>query len=197
MPTIREKLLSVQAQLKAPKNQKNSFWGYKYRSCEDIMEALKPLLAKEKLTLTMCDTIELIWDRFYVKATAELRDAEDNNDIVIRTTAYAREAEDKKGMDVSQITWASSSYARKYCLNAMFLIDDTKDADTMDNTAKAPSTNIKTLDDAKNAISKCNSTIELAMLAKDLAELKSSGALTSEQYEEVKASYNERTKQLK
>lgn len=126
--TLREKLGAVQSELKAPKGQFNSFGKYKYRSCEDILEAVKPLLKKHKATLTLSDEIEEHGDRVYIKAVARFMDTE--TDEVIINTAYARESFDKKGMDESQITGTASSYARKYCLNGLFLIDDTKDADT-------------------------------------------------------------------
>jgi len=126
------KLAKIQRELKAPKGQMNNFGGYKYRSCEDILEAVKPMLGD--IVLTVSDSIELIGDRIYVKATASLSD----NANRLETTAYAREPLSKKGMDESQITGAASSYARKYALNGLFAIDDTKDADTQDNTqAKA------------------------------------------------------------
>lgn len=121
-------LTDIQNELKAPKKRTNSFGGYKYRSCEDILEAVKPLLKKYDVTLTISDTIEEICGRVYVKATAELRNGENIGGYSV--TAYAREAELKKGMDDSQITGAASSYARKYALNGLFLIDDSKDADT-------------------------------------------------------------------
>lgn len=124
------KLLEVQKKLKAPKNQRNSFGNYNYRSAEDILEAVKPLLAEAGLTMTITDSIEAIGGRVYVKATVTIKG--DAEPVVV--SAFARESETKKGMDASQITGAASSYARKYALNGMFLIDDTKDADTMDNT---------------------------------------------------------------
>lgn len=133
--SINDKLLAIQSQLKAPKGQLNKFGGYHYRSCEDILEALKPLLAEQKCTLTLTDEIKLIGTRYYVEATATLN----FNDTSIAVSACAREAETKKGMDDSQITGAASSYARKYALNGLFCIDDTKDADTMDNTKSEPS----------------------------------------------------------
>lgn len=122
----------IQHELKAPKNQENKFGGYRYRSCEDIMEAVKPLLDKNEATLTVADDIVLIGDRYYVKATATLLDSK-GGEVLAQTTAFAREPVAKKGMDESQITGAASSYARKYALNGLFCIDDTKDADTMDN----------------------------------------------------------------
>ena len=123
---MNEKLIKIQNELSVPKNQVNKFGGYNYRSCEDILEALKPLLQKEGLLLTISDELVQIGERYYIKATVRLSD----NTKVFETTGYAREEETKKGMDGSQITGASSSYARKYALNAMFLIDDTKDSDS-------------------------------------------------------------------
>ena len=126
-------LLKIQQELKAPKNQVNNFGKYKYRSCEDILQAVKPLLEKYNFILTMNDEIVEIGGRVYVKATVTLyydSDASDNVKLSsISTTAYAREPAAKKGMDESQITGATSSYARKYALNGMFCIDDAKDAD--------------------------------------------------------------------
>jgi len=121
-----DKLTLIQSELNAPKNRHNSFGNYSYRSLEDILEAVKPLLKREGLVLTLTDTIEYIGDNYYVKAVARLTDGNQE----LQATAYAREALEKKGMDVSQITGSASSYARKYCLNGLFLIDDTKDADT-------------------------------------------------------------------
>ena len=129
---IYEKLINIQSKLKVPKNQHNSFGNYDYRSCEDIFEALKPHLEIEKLMLLMSDELVLIGDRYYVKATATLTDGEET----ISNVAYAREEETKKGMDGSQITGSSSSYARKYALNGLFLIDDVKDNDDNSLTNK-------------------------------------------------------------
>ena len=127
-----EKIVAIQSELKAPKGQYNSFGKYNYRSCEDILEGVKPLLAKHGLVLTIQDGIELIGDRYYVKATATITDGKEQ----LSTDAYARESLDKKGMDASQVTGSTSSYARKYALNGLLAIDDTKDADTMDNSKK-------------------------------------------------------------
>lgn len=129
--TIYEKLLRVQVELKAPKGQYNSFGKYKYRSCEDILTAVKPLLDKVGATITITDEIEHIGDRFYVRAQAAFMDVEKGTSIC--NSAFAREDETKKGMDGSQITGTASSYARKYALNGLLLIDDTKDADTDEN----------------------------------------------------------------
>lgn len=159
---IYEKLTNIQVELKAPKNQRNTFGNYNYRSCEDILEAVKPLLEKHKVTLLIGDEIvaigernpllfkEEVYDnkvkkmkeetrvtgnqRYYVKATATLIDTE--KDMRISTTAYAREEEIKKGMDSSQITGSASSYARKYALNGLFAIDDTKDSDYINTHGK-------------------------------------------------------------
>jgi hypothetical protein len=125
---IYEKLLKIQTELKCNKSQYNSFGKYNYRSCEDILEAAKPLLVKHKLSMQISDELEQVGDRYYIKATATLLDIEDNS--TMSNTAYAREDLDKKGMDGSQITGTASSYARKYALNGLFLIDDTKDSDT-------------------------------------------------------------------
>lgn len=123
-----EKLLNVQTELKSPKNAYNSFGKYNYRSCEDILEGLKPILKKNNATLYITDEIVVLNDRFYVKATAIFVDIESGEKV--QNTAYARESDDIKGMADSQVTGATSSYARKYALNGLFLIDDTKDADT-------------------------------------------------------------------
>lgn len=125
---IYEKLAAIQQELKAPKGQYNSFGMYKYRSCEDILEAVKPICAKHKTALVLLDDIREVSGRFYVVAQAQLHDCESDN--AVTATAFAREPDEKKGMDDSQITGTASSYARKYALNGLFCIDDTKDADT-------------------------------------------------------------------
>lgn len=122
---INDVLQKIQTQLKAPKGQFNSFGKYAYRSCEDILEAVKPLLAENKATLTLSDDVMAVADRIYIKATATLSTGEESRSV----TAYAREEDAKKGMDASQVTGAASSYARKYALNGLFAIDDTKDSD--------------------------------------------------------------------
>jgi hypothetical protein len=126
-----KELIIIQQDLKAPKTQRNNFGGYNYRSCEDILEAVKPLLAEQSCTLTITDDIVMVGERIYLKATATLTNPDGKS---VSTTAFAREPEQKKGMDESQISGMASSYARKYALNGLFCIDDTKDADTMDNT---------------------------------------------------------------
>lgn len=121
-----KELVSIQSELKAPKGQFNSFGKYKYRSCEDVLEALKPLLKENECFLNMSDEIVLIGDRYYIKATATITN---NSGTSLSVSAFAREEESKKGMDASQLTGATSSYARKYALNGLFAIDDNKDAD--------------------------------------------------------------------
>ena len=128
MTTIHTKLNAIQSALKAPKTQENKFGGYKYRKAEDILESVKPLLKANGCTLTCTDELVLIGDRYYIKATATITAIEDGSSV--STTAFAREEEEKKGMDGSQVTGASSSYARKYALNGLLCIDDTADSDT-------------------------------------------------------------------
>ena len=128
MSTLIERLAAIQSRLHAPKNQRNEFGKYNYRSCEDILEAVKPLL--NGLVLTITDDVTEVGGRIYVKATATVTDGAES----ITATAFAREAETRKGMDESQITGSASSYARKYALNGLLLIDDNKDADSQDNS---------------------------------------------------------------
>ncbi|MDI9934724.1 ERF family protein [Rhodococcus sp. IEGM 1351] len=135
--TIHSRLRAVQTELNAPKSQRNDFGNYDYRSAEDILEAVKPLLKQHELTLVVADDIDMIGDRYYVKATARVYDDKNN---FMEVTAYAREAADKKGMDAAQVTGATSSYARKYALNGLFAIDDSKDADSNEHTAQRKST---------------------------------------------------------
>ena len=131
---IYEKLSNIQNELKAPKGQKNTFGKYNYRSCEDILEAVKPLCKKHKAVLILNDELVNIGERYYIKASVILNDFSMDERII--NTAYARESDIKKGMDQSQITGTASSYARKYALNGLFNIDDTKDADTDEYTKK-------------------------------------------------------------
>jgi len=168
---IHDKLIKIQKALKAPKGQFNSFGNYKYRSCEDILEAVKPLLNDATLILT--DELVLVGDRYYIKATALFEDKEEN----IAVHAWARESLDKKGMDASQITGTASSYARKYALNGLFLIDDTKDADTMDNTTNggnndkpASTSKVSTLKDKLKADQPANGNGITAEQWKDVQE---------------------------
>lgn len=135
MKEINKKLMALQQELKAPKSQYNEFNKFNYRSCEDILEAVKPLLASQGLTLTLSDQMEYIGQRYYIKATATLSDGEDE----ITATAYAREDERRAGMSESQVTGCSSSYARKYCLAGLLCLDDTKDSDAFNNRREQPS----------------------------------------------------------
>lgn len=132
---IAEKLLKIQEKLKAPKGQYNSFGKYYYRSCEDILEAVKPLCVENKVVLQITDGVKEVGNRIYVVATAKLVDVEDNT--ATESTGFAREEENKKGMDGAQITGSCSSYARKYALNGLFCIDDTKDPDELPPVEKA------------------------------------------------------------
>ena len=132
---IRHKLQGIQGLLKAPKGQTNKFGGYKYRSAEDILESVKPLLDQWGVILTVSDEVVEIGGRVYVKATARITDSEHDNSV--ETTAFAREAEVKKGMDEAQITGSASSYARKYALNGLLCIDDTKDPDATNDHGKS------------------------------------------------------------
>ena len=186
---IYEKLSNIQNELKAPKGQFNKFGGYKYRSCEDILEAVKPLCKKYKTTLILSDEIVVLGEgntriieddeertrrqictgqRFYIKAIATLYDTENNNEQVWNM-AYAREEENKKGMDGSQITGTASSYARKYALNGLFNIDDTKDADTDEFTKQQQIDDDKVID--KTKVQALNKSIENAGITDDIVEL--------------------------
>lgn len=131
---LSNKLCAIQSKLKAPKGQFNKFGKYNYRNCEDILEAVKPLLADACMSIVISDDVKLVGDRVYVVATVTLCDGKDS----VSNTAFAREDLAKKGMDASQITGAASSYARKYALNGMFCIDDTRDVDSHDNSASQP-----------------------------------------------------------
>lgn len=162
---VYEKLMKIQTELKAPKSQFNSFGRYNYRSQEDILEALKPLLAEHKAVISISDEIVLIGDRYYVKATATLIDIEKGDKVEV--SAYAREDETKKGMDLSQLTGSTSSYARKYALNGLFAIDDTKDSDYTNKhdtkTVDKPRSNPKANEQVKYVCSDCNIEINQAV----------------------------------
>ena len=171
---INEKLMRIQTQIKAPKNLYNSFGKYKYRNAEGICEAVKPFLEKENVSLILLDDVMAVGNRFYVKAIARLTDNENGDSV--EATAFARESETKKGMDDSQITGTASSYARKYALNGLFLLDDTKDADTMDNTEKpkaAPKAKAKTEQGNKDMLIHSIATMakELGANSEDLKEV--------------------------
>ncbi len=177
-------LAKIQALVKAPKGQFNNFGKYKYRSCEDIVEAIKPVINPLGFALTLSDEVILIGQRFYIKATATLTDGKET----YTATAFAREEEVKKGMDGSQITGASSSYARKYALNGLFAIDDTNDADSI-NTGKeelktaSPAISDKDKDYLTELLE--NSTYEEEIRKKMYVRL--NGIETMEDYEKAKA----------
>lgn len=162
MKALNEKLAKIQHDLNAPKNQRNNFGNYNYRSCEDILQAVKPLLGD--LTLTISDDIQVIGDRVYVKATATISDGEHS----VSTQAFARESLTKKGMDESQITGSTSSYARKYALNGLLLIDDNKDADSRDNR-NAHKEKEEALQEAIKKLKPSIDTIKSALAESDLS----------------------------
>lgn len=142
MKNIIEKLNEIQQELKVPKSQRNDFGKYNYRSCEDILESVKPILGKTKTVLTITDEVVAIGNDNYVKAIATLF----FEDEKLEVSALAKEAKEQKGMSSAQITGATSSYARKYALNGLFAIDDTKDADTQDNASVTPKTAPKSVE---------------------------------------------------
>lgn len=148
--TFHQKLINLVGELKAPKGQKNTFGKYNFRSAEDILEAVKPLAVKYELLPNLSDEIVQIGDRYYIKATASISD----KNTTKSATGYARESETKKGMDDSQITGTASSYARKYAMNGLYLIDDTKDSDSDEyqNSQKKPARNEKIIDETKQVI---------------------------------------------
>lgn len=154
-----KELLQIQSELKAPKGQFNAYGKYKYRSCEDILEAVKPILKKNNCTLLLSDSLIYVGERYYIKATATLVNAEGKS---VSTEAYAREEETKKGMDASQITGASSSYARKYALNGLLCIDDNKDSDTTNTGDNAPAAPAKTSKEDNAEVEKAIAEINAA-----------------------------------
>jgi len=183
---VYEKLLQIQSKLKVPKGQYNEFGKYKYRSCEDILEALKPLLAEVKAAVILNDEIVQVGERIYVKATASFIDIEDKQTIT--TTAYAREEETKKGMDGSQITGASSSYARKYALNGLFAIDDNKDSDATNNQGDST--------DKPNTSNKSNAELSEAQIKRLFAIAYSAGINKEKVEKQVKGSFKKDVKDL-
>lgn len=186
MADLTKKLATIQSRLKAPKDQYNTFGKYKYRSCEDILEALKPLANEQGCTITIEDSPIMVGEWHYIQATATLSDGYNSKSV----KAYARESETKSGMDSSQITGTASSYARKYALNGLFAIDDTKDADTMDNRPKAePNPEAKELAKVKAQLKQAKTADEI----KNVLSL----YLYSELKEQVKELCKERGKELK
>ena len=186
--SIYDKLFNIQQKLNAPKNQRNNFGNYNYRSCEDILEAVKPLLSENKCVLKLSDEIIYTGERYHVKAIATLTDIETGEKE--SANGWAREEENKKGMDGSQITGASSSYARKYALNGLFCIDDNKDSDSTnthgkDNKKNSPSLSnaqVKRLYALANKAGYDNTKIEQMISAKYKKDIKS---LSKEEYDHV------------
>ena len=160
-----KELLQIQSELKAPKGQFNAYGKYKYRSCEDILEAVKPILKKNNCALLLSDSLIYVGERYYIKATATLVNAEGKS---VSTEAYAREEETKKGMDASQITGASSSYARKYALNGLLCIDDNKDSDTTNTGDNTPAAPVKTSKEDNAEVEKAIAEINAAKSKEDL-----------------------------
>ena len=188
-----EALIKIQSELKAPKSQYNSFGKYSYRNAEDILEAVKPLLSKYNATMYITDEVVEVGSRIYVKATVTLSDGKET----ITASAYAREPEDRKGMDASQITGATSSYARKYALNGLFAIDDTKDADTNEareqaNNAPAEKPKSKFTDEQMAQMKKWN---DGTFTAEELADIKKrlAGKDFAKVIEETQGEYEKRT----
>lgn len=186
MADLTKKLATIQSRLKAPKNQYNSFGKYKYRSCEDILEALKPLANEQGCTITIEDSPIMVGEWHYIQATATLSDGYNSKSV----KAYARESETKSGMDSSQITGTASSYARKYALNGLFAIDDTKDADTMDNRQKVEPNS------AAKELAKVKAQLKQAKTADEIKNVLSL-YLYSELKEQVKELCKARGKELK
>lgn len=160
-----KELINIQQGLKAPKNNFNQFGKYKYRSAEGILEAVKPLLGKNGCTLTITDEVQFVGARYYIKATAELRNSQGES---VSVSALAREEETKKGMDASQITGTASSYARKYALNGLFAIDDTKDADALNTTPEY--TQADEMQKALQGVSEARTRDELKIVWQDFAK---------------------------
>lgn len=178
-------LIEIQNELKAPKNQRNNFGNYNYRSCEDILEAVKPLLKKHNCLLTISDDIVEVGGRVYVKATVTISNKESSYNV----TAYARESESKKGMDSSQLTGATSSYARKYALNGLFLIDDTKDADATNTHGNESKKELDRLPEALKEVDSAKNEGELKVIWEKYSELQKSAAF--------KKSVNNRKNEIK
>jgi hypothetical protein len=191
-----EKLTLIQSELKAPKGQYNSFGKYKYRSCEDIQEAVKPLLKKYNVTLTLSDDLQVIGERYYIKVVATLICNETKESVCV--TSFAREEETKKGMDGSQVTGASSSYARKYALNGLFLIDDTKDSDATNVEAPAPApAPLEITTPKKSTLDKARFSGALDSIIKGfytVEKLRETFELSEEQKAELDKFINEKTK---
>lgn len=202
--SIYAKLIKVQNELKAPKNQYNSFGKYSYRNCEDICESVKPLLLANGLAMFISDNIELIGDRYYIKAIVTVVDTETGETLT--NSALAREEENKKGMDSSQVTGSTSSYARKYALNGMFLIDDTKDSDFTNTHGKENNeeklSRIKGTGLSESQIKRlyaiaAKANVEKSMVLKAIKQefkVEKAELLTKEQYDELCARLEKKIK---
>lgn len=187
-------LLNIQSELKAPKDLTNKFGGYKYRSCESILEELKPILKKYSCELTISDELVNIWERYYIKATVTLQE---EGKPTISVCWYAREEESKKWMDGSQITGASSSYARKYALNGLFLIDDAKDSDATNdggNNNKKELSELGTI--LKDKIMKVTTKAELTLVSAEITQSKMNWQLTTDEISQLQTLYNNIYKSL-
>ena len=179
-----KELIKIQTELKAPKWNYNNFGKYKYRSAEDILEAVKPVLSKHNCYITISDDVIELSGRFYIQATATItNDKWESEDVV----AYAREPEIKKGMDVSQITGSSSSYARKYALNGLFAIDDTKDADTMDNREQETKQVKQETKQVKQETKQVKQETNIDKTAKFEEMLKKNDPQTKEEFQKIQA----------
>lgn len=196
--TIYEKLSKIQEELKVPKNQFNKFGGFNYRSCEDILEKAKPICRTHKTVLTLEDDVVAVGDGIFVKATATLADLEGESKISVK--AFARHANEKKGMDDSQMTGTASSYARKYALNGLFNLDDTKDADTDEyqkQTAKSKPSNSTRLDfdSVRTALDSIDDEASLDAYGAELK--KKYPQMTSKQATAVSKMFNKRREEIK
>lgn len=183
-----EELVKIQSELNAPKNLVNKFGNYKYRSCESIVEALKPLMAKYKCHLILNDELVLVGDRYYIKATATLYNSTGGQATAV---AFAREEESKKGMDASQLTGATSSYARKYSLNGLFAIDDSADSDATNTHGKEEGPKL-----SKEDFEMWVETLGQIKSADELLKLYNSNKDLVNQYIEIKNLFSKRKKQL-
>lgn len=190
-PNFRERVIALQNELKAPKSRYNSFAKYAYRSCEDILEAVKPLCHKYGLLLNICDDLVMVGERYYIKATATLRDC--LSDESISSTAFAREDENKKGYDQSQLSGSCSSYCRKYCLNALLLCDDQKDSDT-DEYARQ---NGKASADVKTYLDIIAEITNLDESKKVWAEIKSNFPDTSAEFVELRDALAKKNREIR
>lgn len=189
--TLLEKLFRIQQELNAPKNLRNNFGGYNYRSCESILEAVKPLLLKYRCVLTLADRVVCEGGKNYIEASAKLTDIDSGSDW--SCGAFARESESKKGMDDSQLTGATSSYARKYALNGLFAIDDNKDADATNTHGKdvaARTSDYSRINELAANLANCNTRDDLEMLWSSLSEMEMKNQQIRDMFTNRKAAFN-------